>query len=87
MGLALYFTYTRSALVAVVFGLVALVLFLKTRIKGEIILFALLMAIYIIAANGILEGSFLGGRDAGHAAGKHSVTKDIVAGGYRHCHG
>jgi len=64
MALALYFTYTRSALLAVVFGLPALVLFLRTRIRGEIILVVALLLIATIAMTGILENQYLGGRSA-----------------------
>lgn len=60
--LALYFTFTRSALFALALGLVALVLFLKTRIKGEIILVSLLLALMLIEGTGIMEGQYLTGR-------------------------
>ncbi len=43
ISIGLYFTYTRSALIAVVFGLASLVLLIKTRIKGEIIFIVLLL--------------------------------------------
>ena len=62
MAAALYFTYTRSALLAVLMGLLALALFLKTRIKGEIILVAMLILIVVVAISGIAEGRYLGGR-------------------------
>lgn len=52
---ALYLTYTRSALLALFSGLVALFIFLKTRIRGEIILLAILgLAIYF-SASGIVD--------------------------------
>lgn len=62
MAPALYFTYTRSALYALGLGIVALVLFMKTRIRGEIILAVLLLTIGIIEATGVLSGLQLGGR-------------------------
>ncbi len=77
MGLALYYTYTRSALVAVAFGLIALVLFLKTRIKGEIVLFGLLITILVVSSYGILEGNFLGGREES-AQQESSLSRQIL---------
>lgn len=63
MAAAIYFTYTRSAIFALVPGLIALVLFLKTRIKGEIVLFFALAAILFIEMTGLLGGTYLGGRE------------------------
>ena len=63
LGLALYFTYTRSALFAMILGLVALVMFLRTRIKGEVILFGILLVVLFIAVTGLMENQYLGGRD------------------------
>jgi O-antigen ligase len=60
---AVYFTYTRSALFALAPGLLALVLFLKTRIKGDIVLFFALAAILFIEITGLLGGTYLGGRE------------------------
>jgi putative inorganic carbon (HCO3(-)) transporter len=65
MAPALYFTYTRSALLALVLGLVALALFLKTRMKGEYIMAALLLAVAFIEVTGIMGGQYLGGRAEG----------------------
>lgn len=77
MAAALYFTYTRSALLAVVLGLVALFLFLRTRIKGEIILAAMLLLIAFIAISGITEGQYLGGR-AESAQQQSSTSRKIL---------
>jgi O-antigen ligase len=63
MGLALYFTYTRSGLFALVLGLAALFLFLKTRIRGEIILGAALVGIIIIEATGVFSSIYVSGRN------------------------
>jgi O-antigen ligase len=61
--LAAYFTYTRSALLALLLGLMALVLFLKTRIRGEIILAILVLFVGFASLMGLLEsGRYLGGR-------------------------
>ncbi len=65
MAPALYFTYTRSAILALVLGLVALALFLKTRIRGEIVLAVLLLGIGFIEITGILGGVYLEGRTEG----------------------
>jgi O-antigen ligase len=62
MGLALYFTYTRSALFALLLGLVALVIFIKTRTRSEIILASLLVAVALVSVFGVLESQYLGGR-------------------------
>jgi len=62
MAPALYFTYTRSALLALVLGLATLPLFVKTRIRGEVILSAALAVILLIELTGAFEGMHLGGR-------------------------
>jgi O-antigen ligase len=62
MGLALYFTYTRSALLGLGFGLLALPLFLKTRIKWPIIIIVFLLGILLVETTGVLESQYLGGR-------------------------
>jgi O-antigen ligase len=62
MGLALYFTYTRSAFIALLIGLAAFVIFLKTRTRGEIVLVSSIVAVGLISVFGILEGQYLGGR-------------------------
>ncbi len=77
IGLALYFTYTRSALFGLILGLVALALFLKTRIRGEIIFAVLLLGIGLIAATGMLGGQYLGGRPAGTQE-ESSVSRQIL---------
>ena len=61
---ALYFTYTRSALLALVFGLVALVMFRKTRIRGEVVLAGSLLVMLTFSMTGILEGRYVGERSA-----------------------
>jgi O-antigen ligase len=55
MLLALYFTYTRSALFALLFGFIGLLLFLKTRVKGEIILLIILVLTVFISVSGITD--------------------------------
>jgi O-antigen ligase len=77
MAAALYFTYTRSALLALVLGLVALFLFLRTRIKGKIILAAMLLLIAFIAISGITEGHYLWGR-AESIQEESSISRKIL---------
>jgi O-antigen ligase len=77
MGLALYFTYTRSSLGALAFGAVALVLLLRTRIKGELILAALLAAVAFISITGNLDNASLGGREEGIQE-KSSLSRQIL---------
>jgi O-antigen ligase len=59
---ALYFTYTRSALLGLAVGLVALVIFMRTRIRWEIIFVVLLLGVLFIETSGVAEGRYLGGR-------------------------
>ena len=77
MGTTLYFTYTRSALLALGFGLIALVLFLKTRIKGVLILVVLLIAVIVIEMTGVLSNQFLGGRSE-TVQEESSVSRQIL---------
>jgi O-antigen ligase len=62
MAIVLYFTYTRSALMALILALPALALFLKTRIKWEIPLAVALLLLIFIESSGLLGNTFLGGR-------------------------
>lgn len=74
---ALYFTYTRSALFALLLGLVALVLFLKTRIRGEVILSGLLLGIIIISSSGVMESFSFSGRDEASQE-ESSISRKIL---------
>jgi len=62
MGLALYFTFTRSNYLALVMGFGAMFLFLKTRIKAVVILVLVLSAVSFYEFSGIGENQFLPGR-------------------------
>ena len=74
---ALYFTYTRSALIALLFGLVALVLFLKTRIKGEVILLVILAATLYLSLSGTTDNfSFSARSQVGQEAS--SISRKIL---------
>lgn len=61
---ALYFTYTRSALYALGLGVLALVLFLRTRVRGEMVIGVVLVAVFVIETTGILNTLQIGGRSA-----------------------
>jgi O-antigen ligase len=63
MVIALYFTYTRSALLGLAVGLLALVLFLKTKLRWEFIFIALLLVVIFIETTGVLEGTTMSGRE------------------------
>ncbi len=76
IGLAIYFTYTRSAIFAVLLGLVALALFLKTSIKGEYVLAALLVLIGYLSMSGVSE-SKLGNR-SGQEQDESLLARKIV---------
>ena len=65
MGVALYFTYTRSAIFALALGAGAVALFLKTRIRWEVVIFAVLGLLLLIEMAGALENQYLMGREAG----------------------
>jgi O-antigen ligase len=77
LGLALYFTYTRSALLALLLGLVAFVIFFKTRTRSEIILASSIVAVGLISVFGILEGQYLGGRQEVEQEGS-TISRQIV---------
>jgi O-antigen ligase len=77
MAPALYFTYTRSAILALIVGLVALALFLKTRIRGEFILVAFIVVIAFIQITGIAGGTYLGGRSQG-GQDESSISRQIL---------
>lgn len=77
MAPTLYFTYTRSALLALGFGLIALFLFLKTRTKGVIILVTLIVVVIVIEMTGVLSNQYLGGRSE-TAQEESSVSRQIL---------
>ena len=77
MAPALYFTYTRSALLGLGFGLIALVLFFKTRIKVAMVMGAVLFALILIETTGALGGLSLGGRSEGGQE-ESSIARPIL---------
>jgi O-antigen ligase len=68
ISLAIYLTYTRSALLALLFGLFALILFLKTRIRWQLVLLIVLVGLLFIELTGVMEGRALGGRSEAEQA-------------------
>jgi O-antigen ligase len=77
MGLALYFTYTRSALLALALGAVALIIFLLSRIRSEIILVVVLLGVCFIEMSGFMSDQFMSGRDIG-AQQESSISRKIL---------
>jgi O-antigen ligase len=77
LGLALYFTYTRSAILAAILGMVALVIFLRTRLRWQYIVAASLVLVLLVAWTGLLEGNYLGGRSEG-AQDESAFSRKIV---------
>ena len=63
LAAALFFTYTRSSILAVLFGIVSLALFIKTRIKASLILLASL-GLALILMLSPLSSQYLSGRSA-----------------------
>jgi O-antigen ligase len=62
MGAALYFTYTRSAILAVLLGVIGVGLLLKTRIRAEYVVCGFLLLTLFISVFGVLDSQYLGGR-------------------------
>ena len=74
---ALYFTYTRSALFAWGLGVTALVLFIKTRIKWELILVILFLVIGFFVQTDILGKTYFSGRSE-RSQLESSVSRTIL---------
>jgi O-antigen ligase len=66
---ALYFTYTRSAILAVLLGAITLFLLLKTRIRVGIILIALLLFAVLTQFSGIMQTGYLSSRSQAQQEG------------------
>ncbi len=74
---ALYFTYTRSALLAMLMGLVALVLLIIWRRAGAAIMAISLVFLLVVSVTGVLDSQYLGGRSEGGQA-ESSMSRRIV---------
>jgi O-antigen ligase len=74
---ATYFTYTRSAIVALVLGIGSIVIFLRSKIRWELILVFVFLIIFFIVQTDILENSFLSSRSASSQL-ESSVSRSIL---------
>jgi O-antigen ligase len=61
IAIATYFTYTRSAIIAISAGLISLFLFIKTRLKGELVLIAIILISGILASSPLAD-QYISGR-------------------------
>jgi O-antigen ligase len=77
MLLALWFTYTRSALLAIGIGVVSVFLFIGTKIRWEIILIIIAGILFFIEGSNVFEETYLSGR-AESAQEESSVARDIL---------
>lgn len=77
MLMAIYFTYTRSAIFAVGCGILSIILFMRIRIRWEIILVLIAVLISLIVATDTLEGTSLGGRTESGQEGS-AMARDIL---------
>jgi O-antigen ligase len=77
MLLALYFTYTRSALFAIGTGVLSILLFMKTRIRWEIILVIMIVVVLVVEATNVLEETYVAGRSESGQE-ESSVARDIL---------
>lgn len=77
MLLALWFTYTRSAIYAVGIGIVSIIPFMLTKFRWEIILAIMAALIWMIEISGFFEGTYLGGREESIQE-ESSVARDIL---------
>ncbi len=63
MVIALYYTFTRSALLGIILGMIAFILFLVTKkVRAEFILFGAIIALILIEQFGIAGDTYMGGR-------------------------
>ncbi len=77
LSIALYFTYTRSALFALGPAILSLYLFFKTRIRWEAILLIIVLLVLLIEASNLLEETYIAGRsETGQE--ESSVARNIL---------
>jgi O-antigen ligase len=77
MLIALYFTYTRSALFALLLGLVSLAIFVRSRVRWEIFLIPLFILIFFIVQTDILGNTYFSGRSETNQM-ESSISRSIV---------
>jgi putative inorganic carbon (HCO3(-)) transporter len=73
----LYFTYTRSALISIVIGFLALVVFARTRIKWPIVFVFAFLVILALELTNVFGGTFLSGRSESSQE-ESSVARSIL---------
>jgi O-antigen ligase len=74
---ATYFTYTRSALVALALAAGSLVLFLKSKIRWGITLVLIFVGIFTIVQTDVLDNKFFGSRTA-RSQLESSISRSIL---------
>jgi len=77
MLLALWFTYTRSAVYAVGIGIISILLFMRLKIRWEIIMVIMTILVLIVEFTGLLEGTYFGGRSES-VQEQSSVARDVL---------
>jgi len=77
MLLALWFTYTRSAIYAVGMGVISILPFMVSKIRWEIILATIAILIWVVETTGFLEETYLGGRSES-VQEQSSVARDVL---------
>jgi len=75
--MALYFTYTRSALFALACGVISVFFFMKTRIKWQIIMIVIFLLVGYLGTSDMLGQAYLGGRSERGQEGS-SVARAIL---------
>jgi O-antigen ligase len=74
---ALYFTYTRSAILALAFGLASFFLSYKIRIRSEIILVAILLVTLYLSVSGVVDNFTFSARSEVSQEGS-SISRKIL---------
>lgn len=74
---ALYFTYTRSALISIIIGFLSLALFVRIKNKWQIVLIFSFLAILLLELTNVFGATFLGGRSESNQA-ESSVARSIL---------
>jgi len=77
MALAIYFTYTRSAIIALGMGLVTSVVFLRMRIRWELVMISVIIIVFTLLNTDIFSGLSFGGRSESGQEGS-SVARLIL---------
>lgn len=78
MLIAIYFTYTRSALYGIIVGVISIFFFMRTRIRWEIILGVMAVLILLIEVTNFFEETYLSGRSES-VQENSSIARDILS--------